>query len=703
MNTVEHLLAKPFLGLKREDKLIVKQLGPHRPDLNLQQSSLDRGKLYTRSFTNTWYTKVDWLTGCPSTNTLFCFPCLLFGGETPWTKKGVKDLKHLSDKVKKHAHTKTHMENLTRLGMLGDKPIEAHISEAYQTNIRKHNEAVDRNRHVLSKIIDCIRFCGDFELALRGHDESEGSANPGIFLGLVDLIASIDHVFEEHLSSATVFKGTSKIIQNELLECMLEIVKSTIVQQLKKTDFVAIQADDTTDVATNTQSVLVFRYLDSDNKVVERFYGFTHLKDACAESISSVILQELNLIFPEQPQKQKLIAQSYDGAAVMSGTSGGVQKKIKDVYPNAHYVHCYAHQLNLIMQQSVTKISEAKIFFLDVGGMAAFFSRSPKRTEVLHTIVNRRIPKGGPTRWNFHIRTIPLIYQYRVDLEKCFDTIEANQEFDYKSRSEARGFARTLQDREFQFLLVLFFEIMRKVETLYETLQKREIDTIHVETAINDFVTSITKVREEVDNLDSKLPNDSTFSNRRKDISSLVRISKEICDTIIMQAKERFSFKKHLVSATLLKSDLFAKYDISFPEQALNTAVDAYPMLNKEDLRTELTVLYGMHVYRQATNAISLLALILNLNMQNTLTETVTLLKILITTPMTTAEAEHSFSALNRIKTFLRNTMIQERLNALAMLSIESELVKRIPDFNVRVIEKFASMKNRRADFHYKK
>ncbi|XP_078525863.1 zinc finger MYM-type protein 1-like [Lissotriton helveticus] len=327
MNTVEQLLANPFIGLKREEKLIVKQLGPHWPDLNLQQSSLDRGKLYTRCFSNTWYTKVDWLTGCPSKNTLFCFPCLLFGGETPWTKKGVKDLKHLSDKVKKHAHTKIHMENLTRLGMLGDTPIEAHISEAHRNSIKKHNEAVDRNRHVLSEIIDCICFCSAFELALRGHDESEGSANPGIFKGLVDLIASIDHEMEAHLSSATVFKGTSKIIQNELLECMLEIVKSTIVLELKNTDFVAIQADDTTDVATKTQSVLVFRYLDSDNKVVERFYGFAHLRDSCAESISSVILQELNLIFPEQPQKQKLIAQSYDGATVMSGTSGGVQQQ----------------------------------------------------------------------------------------------------------------------------------------------------------------------------------------------------------------------------------------------------------------------------------------------------------------------------------------------------------------------------------------
>ncbi|CAH1977494.1 unnamed protein product [Acanthoscelides obtectus] len=33
----------------------------------------------------------------------------------------------------------------------------------------------------------------------------------------------------------------------------------------------------------------------------------------------------------------------------MSGHNAGVQAKIKQRYPFAHYVHCYAHQLNLII------------------------------------------------------------------------------------------------------------------------------------------------------------------------------------------------------------------------------------------------------------------------------------------------------------------------------------------------------------------
>lgn len=48
---------------------------------------------------------------------------------------------------------------------------------------------------------------------------------------------------------------------------------------------------------------------------------------------------------------------------------------------------------------------------------------------------------------------------------------------------------------------------------------------------------------------------------------------------------------------------------------------------------------------------------------------------LLFTTSMTKAEAERCFSTLKRLKTFLRTAKSQDRLNALAMLSIEKHLL----------------------------
>ncbi|KAJ8349613.1 hypothetical protein SKAU_G00247430 [Synaphobranchus kaupii] len=179
--------------------------------------------------------------------------------------------------------------------------------------------------------------------------------------------------------------------------------------------------------------------------------------------------------------------------------------------------------------------------------------------------------------------------------------------------------------------------------------------------------------------------------------------SMEVCDTILGHAKERFSFTKHLISATLLQGDKFQQYNSQFPEAALNTTMEAYPLLNKSKLKTELSLIYSNDEFKSCSGAVALYQLFMGNNLQDTFSETVALLKIIITTPMTTAESERCFSTLKRIKTFFRNTMSQDRLNALAMLSMEKKLVKDIPDFNHRVIEKFASLKERRAKFMYKK
>ena len=69
------------------------------------------------------------------------------------------------------------------------------------------------------------------------------------------------------------------------------------------------------------------------------------------------------------------------------------------------------------------------------------------------------------------------------------------------------------------------------------------------------------------------------------------RLSKEICSTILAHAKQRFSFSDHLVSATLLQTQMFEQHCHTFPVEALNATVRAYPMLSKAKLGTELSLI----------------------------------------------------------------------------------------------------------------
>ena len=64
---------------------------------------------------------------------------------------------------------------------------------------------------------------------------------------------------------------------------------------------------------------------------------------------------------------------------------------------------------------------------------------------------------------------------------------------------------------------------------------------------------------------------------------------------------------------------------------------------------------------------------------------------------MTSNVAERSFSALKRIKTYLRNSMEEDRLSSLAIIHIEKELANEID--SDKVIDKFASLADRRLQF----
>ena len=72
-----------------------------------------------------------------------------------------------------------------------------------------------------------------------------------------------------------------------------------------------------------------------------------------------------------------------------------------------------------------------------------------------------------------------------------------------------------------------------------------------------------------------------------------------------------------------------------------------------------------------------------------------TALRIAITLPVTVAEAERSFSKLKLIKSYLRSTMSQERLTALATISINHRVAENIS--YDELVDDFAARKVRKA------
>ncbi|XP_026818984.1 uncharacterized protein LOC113557616 [Rhopalosiphum maidis] len=621
--TVEHLLNIHFSSLPLEKKIEIKKEGRPMPNLNIIQIKKTKSREFKRSFNKDIYSKHDWLCSYSKTNRLFCFPCILFcrtSGDKNWSQNGINDLAHLNDKISTHIKSSLHLNAHLNLKLLGKQDIRQQLSNAFRLSIQKHNETVTNNRYILSKIIDCIKFCGAFELALRGHNEKSDSENPGIFRGLINFSFELDNTLKLHLEQSTVFKSLSKIIQNEMLECMLFVIRQNIKNEIKNADFFSVISDETTDVSAQFQMSIIFRYILSNGTPVERFWGFFNPSGHDAKSLSECIKYNLKEVTENH---DKLISQSYDGAAVMSGRLSGVQKLIKDEYKNAHFVHCYAHQV-----------------------------------AVLDKVVNHRIPQSSNTRWNFKSRIVNTVHENRELLIECMEEIENtfNQNI---AINQACAIRRMLNDEKFIFWLNVFHCLMPHVDILYNQLQNRKIDSIEVKNAISRFEENIQKERRNFDNFQNEMPGEVTQcrQKRKRDDDTLLSricVAKEVCDILIVCVKDRFEYKAHLNASLLFMSTEFPLYEKNFPQTYVDETIEAYPFLNKT------------------------------------------------TIPMTSAKAERSFSTLKRIKTFLRNSMAEERLTALAMLSIEKKMVNQISNFNEEVIKVFMKKKDRRIDLEFK-
>ena len=118
----------------------------------------------------------------------------------------------------------------------------------------------------------------------------------------------------------------------------------------------------------------------------------------------------------------------------------------------------------------------------------------------------------------------------------------------------------------------------------------------------------------------------------------------------------------------------------------------------QDDFQNEVINLKGIHTANFGPTAIGpleLLNVISNMKLDSLFQNVCIVLRIFVTLPVTVASAERSFSKLKLIKNFLRNAISQERLNDLAILSIENELARQA-NFD-ELIDTFASRKARKA------
>ena len=101
-------------------------------------------------------------------------------------------------------------------------------------------------------------------------------------------------------------------------------------------------------------------FTNQKGESLERLLGVKHVVDTTSASLKTY----LDALFDKHNlSMSRLRGQGYHGASNLRGELNGLKKLVLDVNPYAFYVHCFAHQLQLVVVVVVKGVLAVSDFF----------------------------------------------------------------------------------------------------------------------------------------------------------------------------------------------------------------------------------------------------------------------------------------------------------------------------------------------------
>ena len=286
--------------------------------------------------------------------------------------------------------------------------------------------------------------------------------------------------------------------QNDLIAIMAGTVRSHITSAVRDAGMFSILVDESKDLSKKEQMAIVLRCVHrSTHTVHKHFLTFIKAESLTADSLSQYIVITLK---DYQLDPSLMVSQGYDGASVMSGSCTGVQQRIKAVAPNAIYVHCHAHCLNLALVDCVRNVQEASEFFALMELFYVFTSSTKahmlyikKQTELHPGKQTRQLQRLSDTRWACRYFAVEVIC---CTFDSVLATIEDISNGVDKSREvEARGILNQIQCFKYLLLLVIFYRILSFTKALSDQLQSISNDMARAADLVQATIKTLTDIR----------------------------------------------------------------------------------------------------------------------------------------------------------------------------------------------------------------
>ena len=495
-----------------------------------------------------------------------------------------------------------------------------------------------------------------------------------------------------------------------------------IANQIKEQICYGLIADETADISQVEQLSICFRTVDDELNPDEKVIGFS--LDRCDgksifEAIKDVLLRlDINL--------QKCFGMTFDGASSFSSNKVGVGARIQEIATSAIRTHCHMHCVNLAVQDVVKNVSFMRNFLHFSNDLIVFLRNSPKRCTIIRNIAiqlensQTHIRPLCPTRFTMKYHALNGVYKQLDVIIESLSIIEMESN-DNNAKSTASGFLRRLGDFDSYFALLLSLQIFELTDRLSKELQGKEIpvgkgielvsyaikelELMHSEERFNNLWTEVDTIRlqhgADPARLFRQIKPPIRFEiiqtrNYNEPRDYYIEKYYEIIDLACERLRNRITDKSLPLLKAIESLITSAWKGHQVDKKLIQIVCNHYGEDNIDSRRLEaqLISLENLNTHTGITSLTEIIKFIGKNEIQVMIPMVIKLIKYYLVCPASTANAERSFSHLRRLKTYLRSTMRQTRLNSLLILSTYKEELDNI-DVK-KALKEFISRKEER-------
>ena len=490
----------------------------------------------------------------------------------------------------------------------------------------------------------------------------------------------------------------SPSIISEFINIAACIVREKVFYHARNATYFGISADESTDNCGTQQMALCVRFVNNKNEIEEIFLGFIKILNCTAITISKTILNSLSKYGFDL---NKIRGQCYDGANNMSEIRAGVQRLILNKYPQAKYVYCSNHNLNNILQRSCKNIHISNMLY-NVKVVVSFFRHSPKqyskfKNNIPKNVKKKRLINLCHTRWteqsNCLKSFVELYYYIIITLQQI--TNDNREQHIIKSKSH--NLLLNITRFPFLFALTIGNQLFGELKYLAAYLQTKNLNVTNAFIHIKNLIKTLTNYECKFD----QIWNDVLISAKKNDIIPCLptRIQirkykmvkdyfKSIYLKIVNDLKNNLKFRfNNFLEDNVILYGLMNDNKLSISYLELIKLIKTYPDLDCDciDLKNEMIRWFEFKKNKKQISWCDI-----NKKMFPNLYKIYQAAGVRY---ISNATCERSFSIMRRIRTFMRSSLKQEKINDLSILNAYKVVVIKSKD----VLDRFNKKKKKKS------